>query len=301
MREPDLAQILETIRLGVFVLEPDGRIAYWNRWLESASDIASEEALGKSIFELFPEVDKPAFRRNLKSVLSFGNFAYFSQKLHGRLLPLRAAPGAPAGFELMEQHCVMGPIREEGQIVSAYVVIQDVTELVSNERLLAGLAMKDVLTTAYNRRYFERRLTEELERSKRYGRALGLVMLDVDHFKEVNDRYGHQFGDRALCSAVELWTKALRASDLVARYGGEEFYVLLPETGMGESLALAERLREEVASAEIRYRELSARITVSAGVAVSRAEDGLDEILHRADEALYRAKAAGRNRVEAAE
>jgi diguanylate cyclase (GGDEF)-like protein len=296
---PDLSQILETLNLGVFALDAEGLIVYWNRWMENASGRPSAAALGKSAFGLFPELETPVFRRDLKSVLSFGNFAYFSQKVHGRLLDLPTPAGSPAGFERMEQRCVMGPIREGGKVAYAYVVVEDVTEVVARERLLSELAMKDVLTSAYNRRYFDRRLAEELERCRRYGRDLGLVMLDIDYFKNVNDRYGHQFGDAALCAAVTRWTKSLRASDLVARYGGEEFCVLLPEANREESLALAERLRSSIASTDVSYRELCARITVSAGVAFFREDDSPDDILRRSDEALYRAKAAGRDRVEA--
>jgi diguanylate cyclase len=295
---PDLSQLVETLGQGVFVLDAEGHIAYWNRWLSLASGLEPERALGASIFELFPELDRPFFRRDLRSVLSFGNFAYFSQKIHGRLLTLPPAPGSPPGFEHMEQNCVMGPLREGGKIAYAYVLVDDVTEVVDRERRLGELAMKDVLTSAFNRRFFDKRLVEELGRSRRYQRDLGLVMLDIDHFKLVNDRYGHQFGDRALCSAVEAWTASLRASDIVARYGGEEFCVLLPESPKRECVALAERLRAEVAKADIVCGEHRARITVSAGVAFFRPGDEPDDILRRADEALYRAKNAGRNCVE---
>lgn len=299
MKGPDLSQILETLSLGVFALDAEGRIAYWNRWMENASGLSPDSTLGRSVFELFPELETAVFRRDLKSVFSFGNFAFFSQKVHGHLISLPPPPGSPPGFERMEQHCVMGPMREEGRVAYAYVVVEDVTEVVAREHLLSELAMKDVLTSAYNRRYFDRRLAEELERCKRYGRTLGLVMLDIDYFKNVNDCYGHQFGDAALCAAVSRWTKTLRSSDLVARYGGEEFCVLLPETGAEECLALAERLRVSMSASDISYRELCARITVSAGVAFFREGDGPDDILRRSDEALYRAKAGGRNRVEA--
>ena len=294
----DLSDMVETLGHGVFALDSEGRIAYWNRWLVFASGIESEAALEESAFELFPELDRAFFRRALKSVLSFGNFAYFSQKIHGRLLNLPPAPGSPAGFKYMEQNCVMGPLREGGAITHAYVLVEDVTEEVDRERRLAELAMRDVLTSAYNRRFFDRRLAEETERSKRYGRELGLVMLDIDHFKRVNDRYGHQFGDKALCQAVDSWTASLRASDIVARYGGEEFCVLLPEAPREECLALAERLRSEIAAIDISYGEHRSRITVSAGVAFFRPEDSPDDLLRRSDEALYRAKAGGRNRVE---
>jgi PAS domain S-box/diguanylate cyclase (GGDEF) domain len=298
MRDCLLPQILETISLGILVLEPDGKVAYWNRWLENASGLPADRVVGRCAFELFSELDKPAFRRALKSVLSFGNFSFFSQKVHGHLISL---PSTASRLLLMEQHCVMGPVREEGRVVGAYLVIEDVTEQVATERRLMELAMKDVLTSAYNRRFFDRRLAEELERFKRHGQGLSLVMIDIDFFKKVNDKYGHQFGDEALRRMAATCAATIRVSDLVARYGGEEFCVLLPDTDLDEGFALAQRLGRAVAEYEIRYQELSAHITISAGVASSREGDGPDDILRRADEALYKAKANGRNRVERSE
>ena len=291
----DLTQMVEMLNQGVFVIDAEGIVVFWNRALAFASGIPAERALGASIFALYPQLDRPSFRRDLKSVLSFGNFAYFSQRLHGHLVPLPPAPGSPPGFEFMQQSCAMGPLREGGRIAYAYVLIEDVTEIVAKERLLSELAMRDALTSAYNRRYFDRRLAEELERSRRYGRRLGLVMLDLDLFKLLNDRYGHQFGDEALRWAVAVWEKCVRASDIVARYGGEEFCVLIVEASREECLALAERLRTQVSAEELVSGELRARITVSAGVALFRPGDRSDDILKRADEALYQAKGRGRN------
>lgn len=297
---PDLSQLIETLNLGIFILDADARVVYWNRWLENASGVPSDRTLGRRVFEILPELDTPTFRRNLRSVLSFGNFAYFSQKLHGHLVLLPAPPGSPEGTEHMEQQCVLGPIREGERVAYAYLTVEDVTEAVAQERRLAEFAMKDALTSAYNRRYFDKRLAEELERCGRYGRGLGLVMLDIDYFKSVNDRFGHQFGDEVLRSSVARWTVTLRSSDMIARYGGEEFCVLLPEAGRDEGLALADRLRTAVSAADIVYGGRGARVTVSAGVAFYLPGDAPDDILHRADGALYRAKELGRDRVEVA-
>lgn len=301
MSDVDFSQIVDTISLGVLVIDPEGRVVAWNRWLENATGRSYPEVRGRSLYELFPELRGPVFQRNLRSVLQFGNFAYFSQRVHGYLLPMRPDPDSTAaGAERMEQHCVMGPVREGGKIVQVYLVIEDVTEAVHREKLLAELAMKDVLTEAYNRRYFDRRLVEELDRCRRYGRSLGLVMLDLDHFKAVNDLHGHLFGDETLRRSVKAWASVLRSSDILARYGGEEFCVLLPETELPEASLLAERVRAATSASEIEYGGRVARITASAGVAASRPGDGPDDILRRVDEALYRAKAGGRDRVEAA-
>jgi len=296
---PDLVQVLDGLGQGVVVLDPGCRVLYWNRWMERASGRGAAEALGASLLELYPGIDTPAFRRNLKSVLSFGIVAYFSQRIHGQLFPFAPAPGSPEGFELMQQRCAMGPLREEGRVASVYLTVEDVTETVSFQRRLAELALRDVLTSAFNRRFFDRRLGEELERTRRYGHSLGLVMIDIDHFKAVNDGFGHQFGDEALKNLAAVCGQAIRASDVLARYGGEEFCLLLPETDLAETAALAERVRAAVERSPVRAFGRVADLTISAGAAASREGDGPDELLRRADEALYAAKAGGRNRVEA--
>lgn len=304
MSDVDFSQIVDTIALGVLVIDPEGRIVAWNRWLENATGRSYPEVRGRSLYELFPELRGPVFQRNLRSVLQFGNFAYFSQRVHGYLLPMRPDPDSTAaGAERMEQHCVMGPVREGGKIVQVYLVIEDVTEAVHREKLLAELAMKDVLTEAYNRRYFDRRLVEELDRCRRYGRSLGLVMLDLDHFKEVNDLHGHLFGDETLRRSVKAWAAVLRSSDILARYGGEEFCVLLPDADRERAKAVAERIRQSVAGTPTEYEGLSLLVTVSVGVAqYDPARDvSAKSLIDRADRALYFSKQNGRDRVTAAE
>ncbi len=298
MSVPDFAQVLDGLGHGVAILDPDCRLAYWNRWMERASGLAPADVLGRPITEVFPGLDTAAFRRNMRSVLSFGIVAYFSQRVHGQLFPFPPAPGSPEGFDLMQQHCVMGPLREDGKVVAVYLTVEDVTETVSYQRRLAELAMRDVLTSAYNRRFFDRRFVEELDRARRYGHSLGLVILDLDHFKAVNDGFGHQFGDEALKSVASVCGKIVRTTDILARYGGEEFCLLLPETSLPDSTALAERIRSAVERSPVKAFGRCADLTISAGVAASRQGEGPDDLLRRADSALYAAKNGGRNRVE---
>ena len=298
MSSLDLVQVLDSLGHGVVVLDPECRIQYWNRWMERSSGHQAVEVSDRPLTELYPGLDTAAFQRNLKSVLSFGIVAYFSQRVHGQLFPFSPAPGSPDGFELMQQHCVMGPLRENGKVVAVYLTVEDVTETVSYQRRLAELAMRDVLTSAFNRRFFDRRFAEELERARRYGRSLGLVMIDIDHFKAVNDGFGHQFGDEALKVVAAVCGQSIRASDILARYGGEEFCLLLPETGVDEASALAERARAAVERSPVRAHGRVADLTISAGVSVSREGDATDDLLRRADEALYEAKNGGRNKVE---
>lgn len=161
------------------------------------------------------------------------------------------------------------------------------------------LATLDPLTEAYNRRTFIELAEHEMKRGQRSGRPVSLMVLDVDHFKAVNDAHGHLAGDAALKRITAVAVRALRGQDVFGRFGGEEFCVLAPETDAAGAMILAERLRHAIAE----KAEGAVPTTVSIGVAtlhpVTR-EDSLDGLIARADRALYRAKAAGRNRAEAA-
>ena len=162
-------------------------------------------------------------------------------------------------------------------------------------RRLKDLAVTDPLTGAYNRRYFEEQINGAFEVWARYKRPSTLVLLDIDHFKQVNDEFGHGVGDDALKLLVELISSRIRGVDTLCRYGGEEFAVLLSETSARHGLRLAEELRQRVQESDLLPQ---GTLTVSAGVCdISAAANG-EDWLQQADEALYRAKSSGRNRVE---
>ncbi len=166
------------------------------------------------------------------------------------------------------------------------------------------LSVTDGLTRAYNHRHFQERLKNEFARATRRGEALSCVMLDIDHFKAVNDAWGHPVGDRVLIRLVEMLKDQIRGEDLVARYGGEEFALLLPSTPADQARHLAERVRERVAKEGfVVSRDTNVHYTISVGVAEFSPDSphqDPDALLQAADAALYRAKAHGRNRVEVA-
>jgi diguanylate cyclase (GGDEF)-like protein len=171
-------------------------------------------------------------------------------------------------------------------------------------RELETLSVTDSLTQAYNRRYFFEQLASELSRAERYGKPLTCVLLDVDHFKQVNDRHGHLVGDRVLARIAEILRGNIRSADVMARFGGEEFVILLPQTEANRAATLVDRIRQEIERERFPATERGTlRVTVSAGIApyepVASAEDP-DALLRETDQALYRAKAAGRNRIELA-
>ena len=188
---------------------------------------------------------------------------------------------------------------DEGRPVGIIGVVTDISERKTLERELRRLATTDTLTDAGNRRHFLAVATREFARARRHGHPLAVIMIDVDHFKRINDGYGHATGDEAIKALVTACRQGLREHDFLGRLGGEEFAVLLPETAEGGALETAERLRQLVAAIDLPVPD-GARLTLTASLGVAAlAEDGrFEALLARADAALFRAKANGRNRVE---
>jgi diguanylate cyclase (GGDEF)-like protein len=165
------------------------------------------------------------------------------------------------------------------------------------ERELEVLIGTDPLTGVANRRVFFERLDAELARSRRHGNALSLLMVDVDHFKSINDRHGHQVGDVVLADIATGLRDTLRTADVVARYGGEEFSIILPETGLEEATRAAERVRAAIAAYRFPVAAATVQVSVSVGVACMLSDEAADQLVFRADAALLDAKRSGRDRV----
>jgi diguanylate cyclase (GGDEF)-like protein len=160
------------------------------------------------------------------------------------------------------------------------------------------LSITDGLTGIYNRRYMNERLEEEFAKVQRYEAEMSVLLLDLDHFKQINDNFGHQVGDRTLVSVAECLNTMLRESDMLGRYGGEEFLVMLPHTNLTDATHTADKLRKAIGELQISGMG-EKRVTVSIGVATfpNTGIDSLDALVRHADEALYKAKESGRNRV----
>ena len=297
MHEHD--QIFENINLGLMILDRDLTVKAWNRWLEQHSSIALSEISGKSILEFYPHLAQSKYSRFFKSVLSFGNYAFFSQKLHKYLIPLKNPSHSAGHLPFMQQNCTVGPIRDEqGNIISIYITVQDVTEYVIYEHKLIEMSRLDPLTKLFNRSHLEQRLMESIGRSERFGAALSVIMIDIDNFKSINDTFGHLCGDLVLRQVASLLKETVRQVDIVGRYGGEEFCCILPDTNAENACMLAERLRETVEQAELRFDSQTLHVTISLGVVeYGDTCDVLETLIKAADDALYESKRNGRNMV----
>lgn len=295
-------QIIETLDMGLIVVDRTMTVKIWNRWMAHHSGIMEQDIVGKSLHEFYEHLAGPKFLRFFKSVFSFGNYAYFSQKLHKYLIPMKNINASSDGLEFMQQNCTAGPIRNsKGVIESIFITVQDVTEYVSYERKLIEMGKLDHLTKLYNRSHLEKRLAEEIERARRYGSSLAVFMIDVDHFKKINDTHGHLCGDQTLRELAKIMQHALRTMDVIGRYGGEEFCCILPETSLFNACILAKRMCELIGETGIPYAETVLRVSVSIGVAeYAQGADTLESLVSVADNALYRAKHGGRNMVACA-
>ena len=274
--------------------------------------------------------DAPA-TRHLQPVVNFGVLAAIylgiARDLHGhgrddlslRLPWLLALPpllgaiafGSRAGKALLSPESVLAEMAAHsalnvGSALGFMVLVLSLHATLMalvTARLMADLrrlSRHDGLTGLLNRRAIEEALDAQMQRSARSGEGFALMMLDVDHFKAINDRHGHAAGDLALKHVATQLRAALREVDRLGRYGGEEFLILLPGLALAQAQAVAERLREQLAARPLAQGDETITLSVSIGVAEWRGgAPGLDRVLAQADAALYRAKAAGRNRVVA--
>jgi diguanylate cyclase (GGDEF)-like protein len=209
------------------------------------------------------------------------------------------------------QHCIdqaQFEMSDFYQLLAQQQAEEHVAEMEAMNRQLEEISVRDGLTSLYNRRYFQDRLEQEFHRGERHLRPVSLVMMDIDHFKRVNDTYGHPVGDEVLKGVARLLLEQTRTIDIAGRYGGEEFALVLPETPLADAQGVAERIRERVAATVLHRIEKEGveaellRCTISLGVASFSGAGYTSpaDFLHAADAALYAAKHGGRNRVETA-
>lgn len=206
----------------------------------------------------------------------------------------------------MYQNTTLLPLRSpNNKVEHLCLVIYDVTDVATNRRQLLSvndqlqlLSSTDRLTGLYNRGHWEETLKLEFARHLRYGHNSSLIMFDIDHFKRVNDTYGHPGGDKVIQCVADIVREHIRDSDLCGRYGGEEFAILLPDTHKAGALILAERLRQAIEDVNVVHEGQVIRFTISLGVAdLEQSAQDHKELIEWADQALYASKKGGRNRV----
>ena len=288
-----LRKALDHVSDGVMLLDADLRVQFLNRKVRTYFGVTAEQAAAH-----------PTYLDLIRNAPHAGNHGVAPDQLEAffaaRVEAIRSATPA-----------VRDAKTSDGRVVRVHVAATasggrmanycDITDLIRNAEMLEKLATVDSMTGLYNRRHFMVLSEAEWSRFQRYQRPLSLLMLDIDHFKSVNDRYGHAVGDETIISVAAACQNGKRNSDVAGRLGGEEFAILLPETDAAQAMVVAERIRESIAGQFLATHKVRFNVTASVGLAqASLGMSGIDALLREADAALYRAKEAGRNRVVAA-
>jgi two-component system cell cycle response regulator len=260
---------------------------------EEALLAASPEALlGKQIEEALPPDAAKTILSAIRQAIESGKPQVIEYKI-----PVQAG-----GERWFEGRLALMDKAKEGH-ARVVLVATDIDERVRLYQEVQRLANIDSLTACNNRRHFLYLADQQIQLAVRYKHPLSLLMLDIDHFKAVNDRFGHQVGDQILASLAQLCLKNLRSVDIFGRYGGEEFLALLPETPLERALIAAGRLRSKIEQMKTNIETGELSITVSIGISIVDHENGIsstiDDLISKADHALYEAKAAGRNCIRA--
>ncbi|MGM0611617.1 MAG: sensor domain-containing diguanylate cyclase [Thermodesulfobacteriota bacterium] len=290
--ETRLRGIMESTPDAIIMMDHGGAISFWNPAAEEILGYRAKEAIGQNLHELLaPERYHKAFQAAFPEFLKAGR-----GNAVGKTVELSALH--KSGYEIMVALTLSAvSVQERWHAVG---VLRDVTEQKKMEEELTLLATTDNLTGLFNRRVFMEKLARETARCQRYNKTAAVMILDLDHFKSINDTYGHAGGDSVLRQFASLLTETIRETDVAGRVGGEEFAVLLPEATVHEAASLAQRILHCVRKSFVATDAGKIRFTTSIGFAQLQADDThTDQLLARADTALYRAKANGRDRAEA--
>ena len=289
--ESKLRGITDSSMDAIIMVDSSGRVNFWNPAAERMFGYTGEEALENDVHWLIaPQGQGDVLLKWITQSLVIGE-GDPQNKVREMLLAHRS------GYEIPVELSICPVCLDEEWFVVG--TVRDISERKEYERQLRELANYDGLTGVSNRRHFMDLAEREVARAERYRESLNLLMLDLDHFKEVNDTYGHQVGDTLLRELASLLAHSLRKSDILGRVGGEEFAILLPNTSEAGALQAGEKLRRNVELHEFDASRNRLFCTVSLGVGGGESlEYDLNLLLARADEAMYQAKRVGRNRIE---
>jgi len=299
-----LMGMLDSIDVGVVVLDRNFDILVWNHFMSSHSGMRGEHVVKKNIFDLFPELPDKWLKNKAKSVHMLRNRAFTTWEQRPYLFKFKNYRPITGAAEYMYQNITFFPVASmDGKVHQIGMIIYDVTDMAVNKieleaanDELAMLSRTDRLTLLNNRGHWEECLVNEFMRVKRTKQATSLIMFDIDHFKNVNDTYGHQAGDEVIRRTSATLRRTIRKTDIAGRYGGEEFCVILVDTNAENSLKLAERLRKAIERMTVKHDTHEIKFTISIGIS-ELSEKTADHAawLEESDKALYFCKENGRN------
>jgi diguanylate cyclase (GGDEF)-like protein len=303
-----MMDMFQSIDVGIIVLDRDYRVQVWNSFMQNHTGQAAANVIGQPVFGLLTGIPEDWLRRKVESVLTLNGRAFSTWEQRPHLFACKNTRPVSGLADSMYQNVTFVPLMSaDGRVGHVGLIVYDVTDIAVNQidleaanRQLETLSRTDRLTGLYNRGFWEESAAREFARVRRTQRPCTLMMFDIDHFKKINDGYGHPAGDDVIRATAATVRELIRTTDLAGRYGGEEFAVLLIDTALEPAVKVAERLRERIQALTVQHAEHAIRYTVSLGLAAVGPEmPDYKAWLGCADAALYDSKRGGRNRVTA--
>lgn len=301
-----MMEMLHNIDVGLVVLDREYQVQIWNGFMENHSGLKPAEVKDKVLFDLFDEIDVNWFKRKAESVFLLKNKAFTIWEQRPYVFKFQNYQPITGSAEQMYQNTTFIPLMSaDGNVTHLCLLIYDETgaavnkiHLEKSNEHLSVLSQTDGLTKLYNRTHWEKCLSAEYKRWGRSKHVSCLVMIDIDHFKRVNDSYGHVIGDEVIKHISQLIALHTRETDIAGRYGGEEFSIILTDTLLDDALIFADRLRIEIENSVVKYNDIELKYTISVGIAeISEEIVSYESWIERADEALYHSKENGRNQI----
>ena len=299
-----MMDMMQSIDVGVMVLDRDYNVLVWNSFLENHSGVQASMIINNNLFSLFSNFPEDWFKQKADSVFLFKSSSFTVWEQRPYLFKFKNYRPITGSADYMYQNITLIPLlSSDNEVHQIGVLIYDVTDIATNKiklecanTKLLNLSRTDHLTQLNNRGAWETDLEKEFHRFRRSKHSCCVVMFDIDHFKKVNDTYGHQAGDEVIRRTAKLLKETMRKSDVAGRYGGEEFGVILPDIDEKDALVFTERLRKKIEAELVEHEGFTINITISLGV--SQLNDDCDSYqtwLEQADQALYVCKESGRN------
>jgi len=299
-----MADMLQNIDAGLVVLNRKFEVQVWNSFMENHSGLLAVKARDKNLFDLFPDIPADWFKHKVDSVFQLRSRAFTIWEQRPYIFKFKNYRPITGTAEHMYQNISVFPLTSStGKVENICIIVYDVTDIAINSQALESanhqlehLSRTDRLTGLNNRGYWQERQEQEFARFQRYQQVSSLLIFDIDHFKKVNDTYGHQTGDEVIKICAKTLLATARELDVCGRYGGEEFVVLLENTDAKGAYIFAERLRKLIEKLTVTYEQHTVKFTVSLGICeLSEKIKSPQQWLEVADQGLYKSKEGGRN------
>ena len=293
-------EVLNSVNEGIIIVKENLEVYSWNSYMEYITNIKGSSAIGNNLYTVLPSLNKNYFKKTVHNILNDGYTMFFSAAMHRDLMDTEENYNIKISkiqdknntFMLLEFHNVTGQMAQIKQLKKYIKELYNVNkELKKKEKVIENLAYYDQMTGIANRTLFYILAEKYLQNAKRNGSLLGIMFIDIDKFKSINDTYGHQIGDKIIIKAANILKEATRESDIVVRYGGDEFIVILPNIkDISDCKIVASKINNRTGNI-VYMKDKEIKLSFSMGISIYPNDgDNIDKLIGKADKAMYIAK-----------